>query len=136
MSELNIEGLDEFLSDVPVVVQGITPEQNRRPAFTLHPAPPRKRVRTIMEPQMDTKDGKEIVLGFKPKQIEEIVEGGYMLRAMKGHSIFIDNLSQLADYKLSAYVKMVDNSDPDDLRPSTVPLAAVVEKRSSRNATT
>ncbi len=150
MSEVEIDGLDDFVhggsAPQQAVVMGITPENTPRPAFTLTPMPPRQRTRTMMVPQyeemeVEEKDGDTVrlrktqrLIGFKPVEKLEEVSGGYMLRAMKGHSVFIDNIDQLKNYKLSQYVKMINPNDADGAVVSHVPLSAVVTRSTQKAA--
>lgn len=141
MSNENIEGLDDFVygDAAPIVVAGMQPQKGPAPAFRLYPQPPRTRVITRMVPEYEDSEMHERngevttikkLVGFKPTPFEERVEGGYLLVCFKGKtSVFIENLDRLKDFKLSQYVKMVDPNDPDDMRPSTVHLSQVIDKR-------
>ncbi len=137
MSDIEVDGLDEFMSATApaTMVMGITPENTPRPAFTLRPLPPRVREKTMMRAQYDeVPGGEKKLIGFKPEVIRETIEGGYLLRCMKGHSVAIDSLDQLKDMKLSAYVSMINPTDADDTPVAHLPLASVIEQPRSRKA--
>lgn len=105
----DIDGLDDFVHSGPTpMVMGITPENAPRPAFRLEKLAPRVRTRTLMEPQYEENDdGKQKLIGFRPRVVEEKLEGGYLVHCMKGHKVAIDSLEQLRSMGLAGYVPMI-----------------------------
>lgn len=93
---------------------GMAPGERPRPAFTLVKLGPRKR-----EVNIAVKG--EAGFTFEKQIIDE--DGGYMLRALKGHSVFIPNLDELRKRGLSEYVPMLVGEDGNVAM--TVPIAAV-----------
>lgn len=108
----DVEGLDDFMAapggTMPMVM-GITPENAPRPAFRLEKLPPRKRIKIIMKAQYEEdEEGKKTkLIGFKPTEVEELVEAGYLVHCMKGHKVAVDSLEQLQAMGLGGYVPML-----------------------------
>lgn len=117
----DIDGLDEFVQGGPMpMVMGITPENAPRPAFRLERLPPRVRTRTLMDPQYEeNEDGKRKLVGFRPRVIEEKIDGGYLVHCMKGHKVAIDSLEKLQSMGLGGYVPML-KLDTDKFGGETV----------------
>jgi hypothetical protein len=114
------DDIDELLSEetnVPMSFAGIAPANTPKPAFRLMKMLPRKR--------MVTKAVKE-ESGFVFQRVEEEVEGGYMLHAYKGHSIFIESLAALKAQGLDKYVPMLAGADHEEVM--RVPTAMVTTK--------
>ena len=135
----DIDGLDEFMSAPAsqTMVMGITPTDTPRPAFTLRPLPPRMRTRTLMKAQYDElPGGEQKLIGFKPETVQETIEGGYLLRCMKGHSVAIDSLDTLRELKLGEYVSIINTKDADGGVVAHLPVSAVIEQPRNRKSAT
>lgn len=115
--------LDEFVNDVPQPIVAMLPQQATKPAFRLIALGPRTVERTVAVRDEN---------GFKFVKKQEQVEGGYLLKAYKGHSVYIPSLNELRNRGLDVFVPMI-NSDNDEVVGMTH-TSSVTSKQSNKAA--
>jgi hypothetical protein len=115
--------LDELINEGPQPIVAMLPQQATKPAFRLIALGPRTVERTVAVRDTD---------GFKFVKEKHQVEGGYLLKAYKGHSVYIPSLNELRSRGLDVYVPMI-NSDNDEVVGMTH-TSAVTTKQSNKAA--
>ena len=87
------------------VYAGVAPINAPKPAFRLTRMPPR--MRKVTKCVRD--DG-----GFRMETVDVEDKGGFMLTALKGHSVYLKDLSELRARGLDRYVPMLvgDGDEP------------------------